>query len=134
MRTLAKRKVEVTIRRPSGEIETIIHPRVTYMTDSLLAQMRQAMAVAGKGEVISYRNIDAIVEMEESDYQTRCTRCGERIDSRRSAHRPGYEGRVRVVDYYCDACSHLLRDIGLGDQSAWDEPKLASIEPEGKAD
>ena len=48
---------EVTVRRPNGQIETGIHPKVNVMTPALWAQMAAQMTKAGRGECLSYRNI-----------------------------------------------------------------------------
>jgi len=35
MKTITPRKTEVTVKRPDGKIETIIHPKVDFMTPTL---------------------------------------------------------------------------------------------------
>ena len=79
-------KIMKTIRRTDGTVETMIHQKVTEFTPSLLAQANIAMKTAGRGEIISYRNIPAEYEMEESDHYTRCTHCGQTVDMRTSYH------------------------------------------------
>ncbi len=46
----------VTIRRPTGEIETVRHPKVTEMTPTLWRRFCDAMKAAGKGEGVEYKN------------------------------------------------------------------------------
>jgi len=70
---------EVTVRRPSGQVETIRHPQITNMTETLLAQMRQAMAAAGKGEVLSYVN-HVIRAPRATNRNGICPRCGTYCD------------------------------------------------------
>jgi hypothetical protein len=119
MKTIEKRKAEVTIRRPDGKIETLIHSKIDYFNDQILAQMRKAMNAAGRGEVLSYRNIEAIFEMEESDYQTNCERCRTGLDSRTAKSQKEWARfggqKVRVTARYCDACWSLLSTIGAGE-------------------
>lgn len=125
MKTIAARKAEVTVKRPDGKIETITHPKVDYFTPAIFNQMKKAMAGAQRGEVISYRNIDAVVEMEESDYQGRCERCGTAIDTRKAYHQQERMsfggGTVKVAAYYCDHCRQLLTEIGWGEYTLMQE-------------
>jgi hypothetical protein len=125
MKIITTRKAEVIIKRPDGKIETIIHPKVDYMTPALWAQMTKAMRDTNRGECVSYRNIDAVVEMEESDYQGRCERCGTAIDSRTAYHQQepmAFSGKtVKVITYYCDPCRHLLTEIGRGEYTPMQE-------------
>jgi len=125
MKIIEKQKAEVTIRRPDGTVETVVHPKIDYFTPKLFEQMKKAMADAGRGEVLSYRNIDAVVEMEDSDYQVRCERCGRQIDSRTAykQEETDYIGasKVKVIAYYCDHCRQLLNNIGAGEYTALEE-------------
>jgi hypothetical protein len=113
MKIIENQKVEVVVRRPDGKLETLIHPKISYMTDGLLKQVNQAMKAANRGEIISYRNIDAVVEMEESDYMVKCERCGKTIDSRTSYSQKEwtrYGGqKVQVKAHYCKTCEQILK-------------------------
>ena len=125
MKIIEKQKAEVTIRRPDGTVETVVHPKIDYFTPELFRQMKKAMAEAGRGEVLSYRNIDAVVMVEDSDYQVRCERCGRQIDSR-TAYRQqetDYLGasKIKVTAYYCEHCRQLLNNIGAGEYTALEE-------------
>lgn len=121
MKIITPGQVEIIVKRPDGKIETLIHPKIDYMTNGLLARMRKAMRDANRGDVISYRNIEAVVEMEDSDYQGRCERCGATLDTRKAYHqqeRTSYGGKtVLVVAYYCDSCRQLLTAIGMGEHT-----------------
>lgn len=47
----------VTIRRPSGAVKTLRHPKIREMSAGLLQQVNTAMAQANRGEVIRYENV-----------------------------------------------------------------------------
>lgn len=57
---MKKNYCEVTVRRPNGKTETIIHPKVDVMTSALWAQMAAQMSKAGRGECLSYRNVETV--------------------------------------------------------------------------
>ena len=131
MKTITPRKCEVTIKRPDGTIETMIHPKVDHMNDKMFVAANKAMAAAGRGQFVSYRNIDAVVEMEESDYIGRCERCGEKVDTR-TAHKQlewaKFNGKkVQVEACYCDGCLRTLNAVGMGEKSAMEE-RAANIQ------
>jgi hypothetical protein len=125
MKTIAPRKTEITVKRPDGKIETLIHPKVDYMTPAIWSQITKAMRDANRGECVSYRNIDAVVEMEESDYQGHCERCGTAIDTRKTYHQQERMsfggGTVKVAAYYCNHCRQLLTEIGKGEYTPMQE-------------
>ena len=72
-------KSSLTIKRPSGLVETIdTTAKFATISDSLFAQIKKATADAGKGEVMSYTSeviwTDAeIAEMEASKAYDRMT-------------------------------------------------------------
>lgn len=140
MKIISPRKCEVTIKRPDGTIETIIHPKVDYMNDKMLAEANKAMAAAGKGQFTSYRNIDAVIELEESDYMGNCERCGEKIDTRTAYSQlewSRFSGKkVQVKAHYCNGCRRTLQAVGMGEQSAMDDraATVQSYEPTTKQD
>ena len=140
MKIIESRKAEITIKRPDGRTETMVHPKIDYFTDGILSQMRKAMKDAGRGEVISYRNIDAVVEMEESDYQTKCTRCKTPLDMRASKHQKEWHrfggSKMRVDVHYCDSCWFFLGSIGAGEISDLEHraANVPSYEPAHKED
>jgi len=119
VKTIAPRKAEVTIRRPDGTVETIVHPKIDFFTDGILSQMRKAMKDAGRGEVLSYRNIDAVVEMEEADYKTKCTRCKTALDSRTAYGQKEWMrmggSKIQVIAHYCEPCRSFLSSCGAGE-------------------
>lgn len=140
MKTIEARKVEIMVKRPGGEIETLIHPKIDYMTDGLLALVNKAMADAGRGKITAYCNIDAVVEMEELDYQTRCTRCKSTLDTRTAKSQTEWMrtgGSTHpVIVHYCDSCWHLLSSIGAGEITDLEhrQNNIPSYEPEYKGD
>lgn len=125
MKTTTTKKAEITVKRPDGKIETITHPKIDFFTPAIFAQMKKAMADAGRGDVISYRNIDAVIEMEESDYQSHCRRCGAAVDTRRAYHQQERVslggGTATVATHYCDRCRRLLTGIGRGEHTPMQE-------------
>lgn len=62
------RRCEVTIRRPDGQIETVVHPKIDHMTPQMWEMMKDAMRKAGRGECLSYNNI---IEETDSDRDLR---------------------------------------------------------------
>ena len=125
MKTISPRKVEVKIERPNGEVETITHPKIDYMTGGIFSQMNKAMKDAGRGVCLSYRNIEAVVEMEESDYQGRCERCSASLDTRKAYSQKewSYFGgkRVQVTACYCNSCEQVLTTVGAGEVTPMEE-------------
>ena len=118
MKTITEARTEITIKRPNGEIE-IVTPKFTELNDNLFSQIKKATADAGRGECLSYKNIAAIIEPEESDYQRRCERCGVQIDTRTAYHQMEWTRfggkRIQVNAYYCNDCKQLLTSIGQGE-------------------
>jgi hypothetical protein len=53
-------KLTLTVKRPNGEVEHVVHPTMTTITDVQFKQMQRATKAAGKGEVVSYE-----IEREE---------------------------------------------------------------------
>lgn len=121
MSTITPRQAEITVKRPDGRIETLIHPKINYVTPAVWQQMGKAMRDANRGECISYRNIEAVVEMEDSDYQSNCERCGKSLDTRKAYHqqeRMSWGGStIKVAAYYCGHCRQLLTMIGKGERT-----------------
>jgi hypothetical protein len=60
-------KVEVTIRRPNGQIETITHPNISFMTAPMWEAMKKAMLAANKGECLSFQNIIPQLSKSETE-------------------------------------------------------------------
>lgn len=50
--------VEVDVRRPNGDVETITIPGRTRLIEREFSAMVKATREAGRGEVLAYRNID----------------------------------------------------------------------------
>lgn len=58
---------EITVRRLNGQIETVTMPCGGKINDRFFAEAKAANAKAGRGELMSYRNIK--IERTESDAQ-----------------------------------------------------------------
>lgn len=48
---------EITVRRPNGSVETIKHPTGKEITGPMFEAAKKATKAAGRGELISYRNV-----------------------------------------------------------------------------
>lgn len=108
MKIISTRKVEIEVNRPNGSTETITHPKIDYMTDRIFAQFNTAMKKAGRGFGLSYKNIEAVVELEDSDYIV-----------------------TTVNAHYCDKCATLLKAIGAGEITEMEQRSkdIPSYEP-----
>ena len=49
--------LEITVRRPNGTVETIVHPQWKQINDRDFAKLVAGTKAAGRGEVLSYRNV-----------------------------------------------------------------------------
>jgi Zn finger protein HypA/HybF involved in hydrogenase expression len=140
MKIISERKTEVTIRRPNGIVETMVHPKIDWFNDVIFSQMKKAMNDAGRGEVLGYRNIEAVIEMEESDYQQKCERCGNKIDTRKSYSQKEWSRfgtqKVQVTAFYCNSCKNILNTIGAGEITDMEHRAgyVPSYEPQTKED
>ena len=47
-------KLILTVKRPSGDVETIVHPTLTNISPAQFAQIQRDTKAAGRGEVLSY--------------------------------------------------------------------------------
>lgn len=128
MKIISAKRCEVTVKRPDGKIETVVHPKITHLNDALLVQVNKAMAAAGRGEILSYRNIAAVFELEDGDYQTKCGRCGTIVDCRTSYSQQELSmfcgHRSNVKTHYCECCHKFLAAVGVGEKTALEERKL----------
>jgi hypothetical protein len=72
--------VELTIRRPSGEVETVVIPtdRARELSDGLFAQIVAATKAAGRGDVLAYKNCTKDVIESDQMYAERLA--GEAAD------------------------------------------------------
>ena len=75
--------VEIDIRRPNGQIETInytaINPKMTEMVKAQFEKIKAATAKAGRGEAIEFRNVVREVTREVTD-EERAAKEWERQD------------------------------------------------------
>ena len=117
MKIIENRKVLVTIKRPDGTTEIVTHPKIDYMTPEIFKQMKKMMKVANRGDVLSYKNIKAVVEIEESDYRTSCKRCKTFLDTRKNYKQKEWMqvngSKIQVDTYYCDDCKKLLYSLSI---------------------
>lgn len=140
MKHIADQQIIITVKRPTGQIETIDvsakFPCVTenFFKTNLYPGIVKNTASAGRGEVTGYTYADAIVEQEEKDFFEKCERCGKPVDIRTGYHqteKTRFGGKaVEVEAYYCNDCAQLLSQIGAGEFTALDERKgnIDSIE------
>jgi hypothetical protein len=47
-------KLTLTVKRPNGNVETIVHPTLTNISPAQFAQIQRDTQAAGRGEVLSY--------------------------------------------------------------------------------
>lgn len=69
MKTIEKAKVELTIKRANGEIETVTTEKFGEISERIFNRIKEETAKAGRGEVLSYTNIPAVIEMEQADIE-----------------------------------------------------------------
>jgi len=135
-------KIELTVRRPEGNIETVdVSAKFRgCWNKQLFAQIQAATAKAGKGEVLSYTETEAVWEKEEKDYFEHCERCGQMVDTRVAYHqmeRGWFGGReVKVKAYYCKDCYQVLSAVGAGERTALEDRATEAPDntPETKSD
>jgi hypothetical protein len=63
----------ITVRRQDGTVEVVRHPKITYMTPKLWSEFQAAMRKAGRGEGISYENIEEEVPLTLEEQRQRLT-------------------------------------------------------------
>ena len=69
-------KLTLTVKRPSGNVETIIHPTLTNITPAQFAKIQRDTQAAGRGEVLSYE-----VERENVEINTENARKAKQHDN-----------------------------------------------------
>ena len=47
-------KLTITIKRPSGVVEQVVHPKLTFITPAQFEQIKRDTKSAGRGDVLSY--------------------------------------------------------------------------------
>jgi hypothetical protein len=71
--------VELTVRRPGGTVETVVAEKLGIrINDAIFAQVAAATKAAGRGDVLSYRNVRR--EHTETDTQHAERMAGEATD------------------------------------------------------
>lgn len=121
----------LTIRRPSGEIESIDKSDLAqkmekiYFENQIYPKMVSATKAAGKGEIVGFEWTDAKWEMEDADHKVSCARCGKELDSRtaysqKESARLG-SNKVQAITHYCDDCVSTLTSIGQFEKNGLEE-------------
>ena len=64
-------KLTLTVKRPNGEIESIVHPKLTFITEAQFKQIQKDTKAAGRGEVLSYEIEREIVDNRSLKEQER---------------------------------------------------------------
>ncbi|MFH1526561.1 MAG: hypothetical protein ABIG69_07910 [Bacteroidota bacterium] len=141
MKTITETRVEIDVLRPNGMTETKdLYPRFIRLNDHLFSQIQKATRDAGRGKVLQYRNIESVVEIEESDYHEGCSRCKKDVDTRTAYTQMEWRRfggtKVQVKIPYCDNCQSLLSNIGAGEITDLEHRagNVPSYEPDGKED
>lgn len=86
--------VEITIRRPGGEIEMVRHPSLPALNDAAFARIAEATKAAGRGEALSYQNFTK--EILESDEVYAARLKGEADDRAYYAYKAGHDAVVAM--------------------------------------
>ena len=69
MKTIEKAKVELTVKRENGKIEKVVTEQFGEISEVIFDRIKKETAKAGRGEVLEYRNIPAVIEMEKTDIE-----------------------------------------------------------------
>ncbi len=69
MKTIEKANVELTVKRADGKIEKVVTDNFGEIDDRTFAKIKAANKNAGRGDVLEYRNIPAIIEWEKADLE-----------------------------------------------------------------
>lgn len=97
--------VELTIRRPSGVMETVTFPHQKQISKSTFAQIVKATKDAGRGDVLSYTNVtrevaiapEAIAEMQAmSDAENRYNKEHRAVYAAMDAYHEGHRDDDRM--------------------------------------
>lgn len=86
--------VELTIRRPDGNIEVVRHPKFAAINDQIFAQLVSATKAAGRGDILSYANITK--DVEETDVVLAQRLAGEAADHAYDAYKAGHDAIARM--------------------------------------
>ena len=57
-------QVELTVVRPNGKTEVIIHPTLKFITSVQFKQIQEGTKAANRGDISSYRNLRDGVEIK----------------------------------------------------------------------
>lgn len=130
-RTITTHYCLVTVRRPSGVTETIRHPKVNTMTETVWRQMIAAVRQAGRGECLKYENRTETTEQELTlDEQRRDLgyKLSAAIDHERAAMDRAVRTSVMQRDYPGIKAAVTAAEQALTDFDAAHPEILAAIE------
>lgn len=74
-------KLTLTVKRPNGEIEKVVHPKLTFITEAQFKQIQKDTKAAGRGEVLSYEIEREVVDNRAVKEQQRKAREFDRINN-----------------------------------------------------
>lgn len=59
----------LTVVRPNGTTEIVKHPTIKYVTEREFAEIKRMTKAAGRGDVISYKNVmrDDVLVLTDAD-------------------------------------------------------------------
>ena len=77
--------VELTVRRPNGNVEVVSNDKLTQINDRTFAQIVAQTKAAGRGDVLSYTNVSKNVVETDAQYAARLA--GEKRDAEINADR-----------------------------------------------
>ena len=67
-------KLTLTVKRPSGKVERVVHPKLTFITEAQFKQIQRETKAAGRGEVLSYEIEREVVDNRSLKEQQRKAR------------------------------------------------------------
>jgi len=68
-------KIEITVRRPEGNIEKVITEKFGNLNKALWQKMIETTRSSGKGECLSYRKIETEIVYNPNE-KAQCSFCG----------------------------------------------------------
>jgi hypothetical protein len=58
--------IELTVKRPNGEIEKVLNDKFFSLHPDLFAKMKEATRNAGRGEILSWKDVDGRTDAEKA--------------------------------------------------------------------
>ena len=62
-------KLTLTVRRPNGDLEKVVHPKLKSITEAQFKQIQRDTAKAGRGNVINYKIDYEEVKIYKSNFE-----------------------------------------------------------------